>query len=402
MNLSIPLGIYATNVPTSGTSKPDVSDMLEVWAHKDTPFLNRISWGADTSVANVITWLTEHLGWRYVETSAAIGTATVSMLVASGVGGLSRAEQMKQFRPGTLCYAQGADGSESGDNTWFYITTVSTTTLELTFLACCTASIAASAKVYIVGSFANEGSVPDRDTSRKRSLLSNNLTILRYDIQMTGSQAKTDMYAVPDELQHQTKMRLLEMQLDRERAVLLSRGLARSATIPGFMDGVLNLFVGPGSLNTSWAAGVAGGWIDDTTTALGETAFNNMVATCFENGGRPNCVVGGVSQIRKFTSWATDRIRSTPDTRVGGQYITQYMSDVGITLDLVPMMKWPTDLLFILDDTKMTLRAKTGRKLIIEKLGKVGDYDMWQLISEFSLEHHGFAWGQHGMFSALA
>ena len=48
MNLSIPLGYYATTTPTSGTAKPDVSDMLELWAHKETPFLNRLSWGADS------------------------------------------------------------------------------------------------------------------------------------------------------------------------------------------------------------------------------------------------------------------------------------------------------------------------------------------------------------------
>jgi hypothetical protein len=402
MNLSIPLGYYATTTPTSGTTKPDVSDMLELWAHKETPFLNRISWGAESSTANLITWLTEHLGWRYFETSGGVASNATSLIIASlGTGYLTKEEQSKQLRPGTLCWAQGmADsGSASGDNAWFYVTTVGTAgTVDIAMIADHAASIAASAKIYIVGSFANEGSVPDRDTARTRSILSNNLAILRYDIQMTGSQAKTDMYAVADELQHQTKLRLLEMQMDRERAVLLSVTQAKSATAPPLMNGFLGLIADP----TTFALGVSEGWVDNSTTALGETAFNNMVAACFENGGRPNCVVGGVSQIRKFTSWATDRIRSTPDTRVGGQYITQYMTDVGITVDLIPMMKWPVDMLFILDDSKLTMRAKTGRKLIIEKLGKAGDYDQWQLISEFSLEHHGVKWGQHGAFLKLA
>jgi hypothetical protein len=260
------------------------------------------------------------------------------------------------------------------------------------------ASIAASSKIYIVGSFANEGSDPDRDTSRTRTILSNNLAILRYDIMITGSQMKTDMYAVANELQHQTRLRLLEMQMDRERAVLLSVTQAKSATVPPLMNGYLGLLADP----TTFALGVADGWIDNTTTSLGETAFNNMVAACFENGGRPNCAVGSITQIRKFTSWAADRIRSTPDTRVGGQYITQYLTDTGVTIDLIPMMKWPVDMLFLIDDSKFTLRAKTGRKLLIEKLAHTGDYDRWQLLSEFSLEHHGVAWGQHGAFLKLA
>ena len=64
MNLSIPLGYYATTTPTSGTSVPDISDMLELWAHKETPFLNRLSWGSESSAANSIEWLTEHIMTR--------------------------------------------------------------------------------------------------------------------------------------------------------------------------------------------------------------------------------------------------------------------------------------------------------------------------------------------------
>ena len=104
MNLSIPLGYYATTTPTAGTSVPDVSDMLELWAHRETPFLNRLSWGAETSAANSIDWLTEHIGWRYFETSGAVATNATSLIVASlGTGYLTKEEQAKQIRPGTLC-----------------------------------------------------------------------------------------------------------------------------------------------------------------------------------------------------------------------------------------------------------------------------------------------------------
>ena len=147
MNLSIPLGYYATTTPTSGTAKPDVSDMLELWAHKETPFLNRLSWGADSSSADTVDWLTEHLGWRYFETSGAIATNATSLIIASlGTGYLTRAQQSKQIRPGTLCWAQGVanSGSASGDNAWFYVTTVGTAgTLDIAMLADQASSIAA-------------------------------------------------------------------------------------------------------------------------------------------------------------------------------------------------------------------------------------------------------------------
>ena len=225
--------------------------------------------GRGFSSADTVDWLTEHLGWRYFETSGAIATNATSLIIASlGTGYLTKEEQSKQIRPGTLCWAQGVanSGSASGDNAWFYVTTVGTAgTIDIAMLADQAASIAASAKVYIVGSFANEGSTPDRDTARTRSILSNNLTILRYDIQITGSQAKTGMYAVADELQHQTRLRLLEMQMDRERACLLSATQTKSATVPPLMNGILGLLAVP----ATWSQGVSEGWIDNTTTALG-------------------------------------------------------------------------------------------------------------------------------------
>lgn len=392
MNLSIPANVYDTQDFTANTNKRDVSQMLEMWAHEETPLLNRISWGTESG-GTIIEWLHEHLGWMYVETSAAIATDGTTLLIASGVAGLSRAEQMKQLRVGTLLFAQGVDGTESGDHAWLQVSTIDTSyTVTVAFLASCTASIAASTKLYIVGSFANEGSEPDRDTSRARTLLSNKFTILRKDIRMTGSMMSTDMHAVASELQHQTMLRLKEMQFERERSILFSRAQSRTSTASGLMKGIAELMVDNQTES----------WVDTSNTTLTETVFNNLVAEIFENGGRPDVVVGPVAQIRKFTSWSADRIRTAPNTRVGGQYITQYLTDTGITVDLVPMMKFPSDWMFVLDTSKLKLRAKKGRKLILEKLGKKGDYEEWQLLSEYSMEHHGVAQGQHGAFFALS
>jgi len=393
MNLSIPSGIYSTQDFTASTNRRDVSEMLELWAHEETPLLNRISWG-DESGGTSIEWLHEHLGWMYVEASAAIATGGTTFLIESGLAGLSRAEQTKQLRVGSMIYAQGVadSGEESGDHTWMVVSTIGASyTVTAAFMASCTASIAASTKLYIVGSFANEGSEPDRDTSRARTLLSNKFAILRKDIRITGSQMATDMHAVANELQHQTRLRLLEMQFERERSVLFSRAQDRSSTAAGLMKGFAELFVD----NQTEA------WVDTSTTTLLETTFNNVVAEIAENGGNPNVAVGGYSQIRKFTGWSADRIRTKRDERVGGAYITQYLTDTGKTLDLIPMAKFPSTWLFILDTDKIKLRAKKGRRLLLEKLGKDGDYDEWQMISEYSMEHHGVAQGHHGAFFAL-
>lgn len=394
MNISIPAGYYSTQSITASTNKRDVSQLLEVWAHKETPFLNRISWGEESG-GLVIEWLHEHLGWGYVEVSAAVASGGTVFQATSGLAGLTMAEQTKQIRVGTLMFGKGvADSGEiSGDFGWFVCTTIgSSYSVTGAWIASTKTSLAASAKFYIVGSFANEGSDPDRDTSRARSLLSNKMTILRKDIRITGSQAATDMHAVANELQHQVASRTLELQFERERSILLSWGQARSATAEGLFKGMLQLLHEQN----------ANSWVDISTTALAETTFNDLVAEIAEHGGRPDVVVGPYAQIRKFTGWAADRIRSRPDDRIGGQYVTSYLTDTGITLDLIPMSLFPSSLLFVLDTSKIKLRAKSGRKLMLDKLGKTGDYDQWQLLSEYSLEHHGVAQGHHGGFLVLS
>ena len=54
-----------------------------------------------------------------------------------------------------------------------------------------------------------------------------------------------------------------------------------------------------------------------------------------------------------------------------------------------------------MDANKLKLMPLRGRKFILQKLGLVGDYVQYQLISEITLEFRGYTLGQHGMFDSL-
>jgi hypothetical protein len=187
-------------------------------------------------------------------------------------------------------------------------------------------------------------------------------------------------------------MRLLELQRDREMSILFGRGQARTATAAGLMSGLFDYLVE----NQSYS------WVDVATTSLTKSDVNNLVAELAENGGRPNCIVGPLAQIRKFTQWDESRIRSRPDDRVGGEWITSFLCDSGIECDLIWIPKVPPNFLAVVDTSKITLRAKNGRKLLFEKLGKKGDYDQWEFISEYSVEIRGYDKGHQGGFLSLA
>jgi hypothetical protein len=247
-------------------------------------------------------------------------------------------------------------------------------------------------KVYIVGAIANEGSLPRKDTSRTRDIFTNEMTILRQDINITGSQQATDMHAVPNELRHQLMLRTKELQRERERVAFMSIHTSRTSTEAGYMNGVLGFMLGY----------TTGTNVDTTTRTLTESAFNTVVANCWENGGTPQTLYANADNIRKFTQWDRSRVRTTPDAKLGGFHVARYLTDIGIEVELVPVRFFPINLAFVLDNSMIKLRAKSGRKLLLEKLGKKGDYDEWQLLSEFTMEMRGHSVGRHGMFTALS
>jgi hypothetical protein len=382
---------YDTGDIVSNTDVRDVSDMLDLWVHRRTPFLNYVKWGPESGAATTIEWIREHLGLGYItiglELTGSAGSLDVVLAGTVDLGGVTNA--MNQIGDGAVLMGWA---SESATNA---LVMVNSATLAgtLSFDMILTGTVDTGSKMYILGNFANEGSEPRQDRSRARVIMTNTMTILRKDVRITGSMAATDMHAVADEVRHQMRLRLLEMQKEREMACLFSKQVDRSTTAAGLLKGIYYFFIDHES----------GNHVDSTTTSLTESAFNTVCAACWDNGCTPNAVFGSSTQIRKFTEWDRARVRTTPRAELGGFHVTQYLTDVGIEVDLVPIQHFPPGFLFILNTDQVKLRAKKGRKLIIEKLGIKGDYKQWQMISEFSMEARGAGNGElGGIFSKLS
>ena len=372
-----------------GTQRRDVSEMLDLLALSDTPFINKIGWGSDSGGTS-IEWISEDLGPGKIKTAAAI-VSTCASFVVNSIDGLDGSDAIAQIKQGSVLYYY-----DSAAATHCLAAVTSTAygaggvSVFVSVISGAWSSIEANETFYVIGAVANEGSTPNEPTPRQRSVTSNYFMILREDVQITGSMKATDMYAITREDKHQMLLRLKEIQRARERAALYSMRLAKTSALAGLMDGVLGFLTGQ-----------AGSHIDTATYTLTETAVNNMVEFLWENGGRDLCFFGHVSQTGKFTDWDKARIRMEPRDTRGGGYITKYMTKSGVEIDLEPMANVPKNLAFLIDTSKCKLRAKKGRKLIVEKLGKQGDYDDWQMLSEFSFEMKGYNLKSHGMFKSL-
>ena len=383
-------GVYSTQSYSAGTiEQRDVSAMLDLFDNAQTPFLGYVSWG-EPSGGNSIEWITENLGSMLIYNSDAIGSASTIFTIASNAALLqTKTDVIKQLHEGTVLYCYN---STDGEHALMMVESVDSSTFAVTieFLSGQTSSLDASSKIYILGSPVNEGSSFRDDNTRIRGVNSNAFEILRQDIYITGSQMETDMYAVAGELKHQIMLRGREMQRERESTCLFNVEQARSTTAASLMNGIFGFLKGQ-----------SGSHIDTTTTSFSETAFNNVVAAQWENGATPNAFFAHQSQIRKFTTWDRSRIRMSPRENLGGAHISSYMTDIGIEVDLVPLRRCPVNLAFVLDTAKIKLRAKRNRKLLLDRLGKTGDFEKYQLISEFSMEVRGYDQGQHGMFTKL-
>ena len=252
-------------------------------------------------------------------------------------------------------------------------------------------AITDAATLFIVGDAVPEGSSPRQDSTRPRNIASNKTQIFRQDVRMTGTRMATQMYAVANELRKQIELRTMEYKRSLERTAILGFKDAGSSAETQMMGGIYY-----------YLKGESGTHIDSTNTSLTESVLNNIIKGVMEKGGTPDTLLVGFDRQQDLSAWDVAKKRTRPDTRIAGYYVTQYLSDLGCVVDILVSRWVPKNLAFVLEKNKIKLRAMQGRKFILEKLGKKGDYTEYQLISEVSMEFNGYNLGQHGMASALS
>jgi hypothetical protein len=361
----------ATTDIVANTDIRDVSNMLDLLALADTPFIK-----------------------GFVLAGSVMASAGTSLQIST-VEGLTTAQAARQLQTGTLLYHYS---STDGEHSIMALTVVGTDgELEMEVMSTATTfsvstSTIAGDKLFILGAVANEGSLPRTGNWRSRVVNSNGFSIFRQDVQITGSQKATDMYAIGREDQHQVLMRMKELQREREKSALYSVHVTpRSTTSASLMNGALGFLVSQSGSN-----------IDTSTTSLTESNFNTIIGACWEAGSDNLTFFADRTNAAKPTQWDKNRIRMAPRDGRGGGYVNYYMSECGVEVELVPMRNVPVNIAFLVDTSKCAMRAKKGRKGFMEKLGKVGDMDDWQILSECSLEMKGFNLRQHGLWTRLS
>lgn len=229
------------------------------------------------------------------------------------------------------------------------------------------------------------------DIAQARTRRKNYTQVFERAIQITQTRKGVAVYAVPDELKHQIKLRTYEIKRELNFSVISGYALASASNTYSpdseirTMAGLIQLIRDPNFDSTNE---------DNTVTqvsgALTESVINALCEKVFNRGGmdsKSNCVlVVPPYQQRVISAFEKDRIRRDSDERRAGYYITKFMTDLGYDLPILVDRWMPKDKAILLDKSRAALMPLKGDNWHTEKMAVTGRSEKWQISGQFTLE----------------
>ena len=340
----------------------DLSDVLSAVLLADTFFLGRIKMG-EAGSQTIHYWTEDSLNATVVTNAAALDSSETTLNVGSAHG--------LRLRIGALLQDEAIGKTEV-----MQVTAISTDQITVVRgvgdSAPAGEAHAAAGSYRIIGMPVQEGDDGVVDRSVARSRKNNSFQIFKREVAVSGTTKAIKSAGVPSEFNYQIGQRMLE--LNRELGMSHLQGVkiaTGSDTVYRSMDGVRNVVrIGGNTITTS--------------EALSEGAVNALATLVWNDGGQVDLAVGHENQMAKFAELYKDKIRLAPSDRQVGRFITKFLTDKGIEIDLVTD-RWALkgDLLLV-DSSRLSLHALQGRALHMEPLAKTGDADRAMIVGEYT------------------
>lgn len=220
-------------------------------------------------------------------------------------------------------------------------------------------------------------------------------------ISVTGKMRAVDTAGREDELTYQLDKRMREIKRDLEASLTQNNAAtAGAAATAGVMAGVESFITQyltvcvSGSTATATTPGIDATLFyvntaptDVTASSVAESHLKSVIQTVWSAGGDPTVIMAagtGKQKIAGFSGVAT-RFRDVPAGKqaqiIGG--VDTYVSDFGVH-SVVPNRFMRTSVILLLDFDH--LKVSNLRPFGMEKLGKTGDADKYQIIGDYTLE----------------
>lgn len=236
-------------------------------------------------------------------------------------------------------------------------------------------------------------------TASPTTRAANFLQTLFKGVSVSGKLRASNTAGRADELTYQLDKRMREIKRDLEASLTSANaataGAAATAALMAGIEGFITQFVTVGGTTSSATTPgidsslnyVNTGPTDITQGTVSESHLKSIIQTVWSSGGDPKTIMvagTGKQKLAGFSGNAT-RFLGTPKNQqtqiIGG--VDTYVSDFGVH-SLVPNRFMRTRTALVLDFDH--LKVVNLRPFTMEKLGKTGDADKYQIIGDYSLE----------------
>ena len=363
----------AASFDQSAVYKLDLSEVLSAILLDDTDFISTIGISADAATQTKHSWVEDALNGTTVLQSG--GTSAQQALgTTSGTNIRFSASQIGRITAGTLLKDR-----LSGKTEVVQVTAVSGTSATVVrgYGATSAQTHAASATWDIIANPRPQGMAGPADKSTTRGLKHNFSQIFSQGVKITGTAQAIDHAGVSSEDAYQIDMRLRELKRELDRTAIM--GVRAPSDVDGStygtMGGVIDFvgFIGAGNVN-------------GTAETLTPSVVNTMAKQVYDDGGMPDILLVGGLQKQKVSSFDQEFRRSTLDSRRSGYTVEEFVTDLGWNLRVVVDRWVPNDVAMVLDSSRIKVLPLRTRAFFLEKLGKTGDSNDWQIVGEYTME----------------
>jgi len=359
----------------SSVYKLDLSEVLSAILLDDTDFISMIGVSNEVATQTKHEWIEDALNATTIKQTAGnsyLSGAADTVVVFSA--------NISRITAGTLLKDQ-----LSGKTEVMQVTAISGVSATVTRgYGGTSGQVHASAATYeIIANPRPQGMAGPKDESTARSKVFNYTQIFSKGVKLTGTATAIAHAGISAEDDYQIDMRLRELKRELDRTAIMGvRNGQPSDSAYGAMGGIIEFigFIGAGNVN-------------GTAETLTPSVLNAMVKQVYDDGGSPDFVLVGGVQKQKISSFDEEYRRSTLDSRRAGYTVEEFVSDLGINLKVIVDRWVPSDVCIVGDSSRVKIMPLSGRAFFLEKLGKTGDSDDWQIVGEYTMEVRNAAEG---------
>lgn len=358
----------AASYAQSGVYKLDLSEVLASILLDDNDFVSMIGISGESATQTKHEWVEDALNATTIKQTAGnsfLSGSTATVIVFSA--------NISRITAGTLM-----KDALSGKPEIVQVTGVNGVSATVTRGIGSTSAVAhaSGATWEIVSNPRPQGMAGPKDTSTARTDVYNYTQIFSKGVRITGTAIAIDHAGISKEDDYQVDLRLRELKRELDRACIMGVRLGNaSSTVYTAMGGMIHF---TSILNTT----------NYVTTAetLTPSVLNTLIKKCWDLGMYPDTVLVGGVQKQKISTFDQEFRRSMMDTKRAGYTVEEFVSDLGINLNIIVDRWVPNDVCIVFEKARVKIMPLNGRSFFLEALAKTGDSNDWQIIGEYTME----------------